>query len=46
MTIVGTAAPREPMLARALRLEYRTLGWNVVEGMVAVAAATPRAASP
>jgi divalent metal cation (Fe/Co/Zn/Cd) transporter len=27
------------MLARALRLEYLTVGWNVVEGVVAVAAA-------
>ena len=32
-------APREPMLARALRLEYLTVGWNVVEGAVAVGAA-------
>jgi cation diffusion facilitator family transporter len=33
------AAPRELTLARALRLEYLTVGWNVVEGVVAVAAA-------
>ena len=39
MTTVGMAGPREPMLARALRLEYLTVGWNVVEGVVAVAAA-------
>ena len=39
MTTVGTAFPREPMLARALRLEYLTVGWNVIEGVVAVAAA-------
>jgi divalent metal cation (Fe/Co/Zn/Cd) transporter len=32
-------APREHMLARALRLEYLTVGWNVVEGAVAVGAA-------
>jgi len=30
---------RRPLLARALRLEYLTVGWNVVEGLVAVAAA-------
>jgi divalent metal cation (Fe/Co/Zn/Cd) transporter len=39
MTTVGTASPREPMLAQALRLEYLTVGWNVVEGAVAVGAA-------
>jgi divalent metal cation (Fe/Co/Zn/Cd) transporter len=39
MTAVGTAAPREPMVAQALRLEYLTVGWNVVEGVVAVGAA-------
>jgi divalent metal cation (Fe/Co/Zn/Cd) transporter len=40
MTTVGAARPREVMLARALRLEYLTVGWNVVEGVVAVTAAT------
>lgn len=30
---------REAGLGRALRLEYLTVGWNVVEGLVAVAAA-------
>ena len=39
MTTVGAAAPRETMLARALRLEYLTVGWNVVEGVVAIGAA-------
>ena len=38
---VSTApAPgRRALLAHALRLEYLTVGWNVVEGVVAVAAA-------
>ncbi len=31
---------RAQLLRRALQLEYLTLGWNVVEGVVAVAAAT------
>jgi hypothetical protein len=35
--IVGE--PRAPILVRALRLEYVTVGWNVVEGVVALAAA-------
>ena len=39
MTTVEAAVPRGPMLARALRLEYLTVGWNVVEGVIAVAAA-------
>ena len=39
MVTVGTVSPRELMLARALRLEYLTVGWNVIEGVVAVAAA-------
>ena len=30
---------RAPLLRRALRLEYLTVSWNVVEGVVAVAAA-------
>jgi divalent metal cation (Fe/Co/Zn/Cd) transporter len=33
------AEPRASVLARALRLEYLTVGWNVVEGVVALAAA-------
>jgi divalent metal cation (Fe/Co/Zn/Cd) transporter len=32
-------AGRPHLLARALRLEYVTVGWNVVEGVVAIAAA-------
>ncbi|MCB9731350.1 MAG: cation transporter [Deltaproteobacteria bacterium] len=36
----GTAAERRPeAVARALRLEVLTVGWNVVEGVVGVAAA-------
>ena len=30
---------RPLLLARALRLEYLTVGWNIVEGLVAIAAA-------
>lgn len=33
------ALPRKELLARGLRLEYLTVGWNVVEGLVSVAAA-------
>lgn len=33
------AEPRDALLRHALRLEYLTVGWNVVEGIVAVAAA-------
>jgi divalent metal cation (Fe/Co/Zn/Cd) transporter len=32
-------ADRRPRLRHALRLEYLTVGWNVVEGVIAVAAA-------
>lgn len=39
MTTVETAVPRGPMLARALRLEYLTVGWNLIEGVIAVTAA-------
>ena len=31
-------ATRSALLARGLRLEYLTVGWNVVEGLIAVAA--------
>ena len=31
---------RPRLLARALRLEYLTVGWNIVEGVIAIAAAT------
>jgi divalent metal cation (Fe/Co/Zn/Cd) transporter len=35
----GASQPRQRVLARGLRLEYLTVGWNVVEGVVSVAAA-------
>jgi divalent metal cation (Fe/Co/Zn/Cd) transporter len=38
-TGVTVAEPRDALLRHALRLEYLTVGWNVVEGIVAVAAA-------
>lgn len=31
--------PRADLLARGLFLEYLTVGWNIVEGVVAIAAA-------
>jgi divalent metal cation (Fe/Co/Zn/Cd) transporter len=37
--IVTLGRPREGLLRHALRLEYLTVGWNLVEGVVAVAAA-------
>jgi len=38
--LAALAAPGRPdLLRRALRLEYLTVGWNVVEGVVAVGAA-------
>jgi divalent metal cation (Fe/Co/Zn/Cd) transporter len=37
MTAVATTRPA--LLRRALRLEYLTVGWNIVEGVVAIAAA-------
>ena len=33
------AAGRPVLLRRSLRLEYLTVGWNIVEGLVAIAAA-------
>jgi divalent metal cation (Fe/Co/Zn/Cd) transporter len=36
---VTTVAQRAPLLRHALRLEYGTVGWNALEGLVAVAAA-------
>jgi divalent metal cation (Fe/Co/Zn/Cd) transporter len=39
MSIPSVAAARESLLRRALRLEYLTVGWNVIEGLVAVTAA-------
>jgi hypothetical protein len=35
----GASASRHDLLLRGLRLEYLTVGWNVVEGLVSVAAA-------
>ncbi len=32
-------ADRAPLLDYALRLEYFTVGWNIIEGMIAIAAA-------
>jgi hypothetical protein len=38
--LLTTVTPaRAQLLRRALRLEYLTLGWNVIEGAIAVAAA-------
>ncbi len=40
MTIAPTAPfDRPALLRRALRLEYLTVGWNIVEGVIAIAAA-------
>jgi divalent metal cation (Fe/Co/Zn/Cd) transporter len=36
---VATVVERRPHLRHALRLEYVTVGWNVIEGVVAVTAA-------
>jgi divalent metal cation (Fe/Co/Zn/Cd) transporter len=36
---ISSIPPRAPVLRRALRLEYATVGWNIVEGVVAVGAA-------
>jgi divalent metal cation (Fe/Co/Zn/Cd) transporter len=44
MLMSGTTSTAESdrprLLARALRLEYLTVGWNIVEGVIAIAAAT------
>lgn len=37
--VVSPGQGREATLGTALRLEYLTVGWNVVEGLVAIAAA-------
>lgn len=34
-----TTKPRQVLLRHALRLEYLTVGWNIIEGVVAVTAA-------
>jgi Co/Zn/Cd efflux system component len=47
-TVETTASPspdRRAKLARALGLEYLTVGWNLVEGIIAVSAAVLAAAS-
>ncbi|HVL90788.1 MAG TPA: cation transporter [Actinomycetota bacterium] len=39
MTTITTAPSRPALLRTGLRLEYLTVGWNIAEGIVAVAAA-------
>ncbi len=39
MTTAGPLLPREALLTKALWLEYLTVGWNVIEGVIAVIAA-------
>ena len=34
----SVAADRPGLLRRALRLEYLTVGWNIIEGLIAVTA--------
>jgi hypothetical protein len=34
--MTATAGARPGLLRRALRLEYLTIGWNIVEGVVAI----------
>jgi divalent metal cation (Fe/Co/Zn/Cd) transporter len=36
----STVLPRSAQLGRALKLEYLTVGWNIVEGIIAVTAGT------
>lgn len=36
--MTAAAPSRAPLLRRALRLEYLTVGWNIAEGLIAVAA--------
>lgn len=38
--MTSAAASRPALLRRALRLEYLTVGWNLIEGVIAIAAAT------
>ncbi len=38
MTEIATSPERARLLARGLWLEYLTVGWNVVEGLVAIGA--------
>ena len=37
--MTATVASRPTLLRRALRLEYLTVGWNIIEGIIAIAAA-------
>lgn len=37
--LTDTTNPREPLLRHALRLEWLTVSWNIVEGVIAVLAA-------
>lgn len=37
--LLRTPMSRAPTLMRALRLEYLTVGWNIIEGIAAIAAA-------
>jgi divalent metal cation (Fe/Co/Zn/Cd) transporter len=37
--VTAVASTRPRLLGRALRLEYLTVGWNMIEGVVAIAAA-------
>jgi hypothetical protein len=39
MKTMDGKAQSGPLVAHALRLEYLTVGWNVIEGIVAVGAA-------
>ena len=39
MTELAVPTPRPAFVGQALRLEYLTVGWNLIEGVVAVAAA-------
>jgi divalent metal cation (Fe/Co/Zn/Cd) transporter len=38
--MTAAVASRPALLRRALRLEYLTVGWNIIEGVIAIAAAT------
>ncbi len=38
--MTAAVASRPALLRRALRLEYLTVGWNIIEGAIAIAAAT------
>jgi len=37
--VTAVASTRPGLIGRALRLEYLTVGWNLIEGVVAIAAA-------